>query len=152
MSLEQEIRQTTFRSEFHKALLNLIYTHNVLINSSAGFFKSYGITRQQYNVLRILRGQHPAGATIQMIRERMLDKMSDASRIVERLRAKRLASRQLNTEDRRTVKITITDEGNALLDSMESHIGDLEKGLRNLTEEEARQLNSLLDRIRQNIA
>ncbi|MFO7256178.1 MAG: MarR family transcriptional regulator [Bacteroidota bacterium] len=150
MSLEQEIRQTTFRSEFHKALLNLIYTHNVLINSSAGFFKSYGITRQQYNVLRILRGQ-PGGVTIQMIRERMLDKMSDASRIVERLRAKRLASRQLNTEDRRTVKITITDEGNALLDAMESRIGDLERGLRNLTEEEAHLLNSLLDRIRQNI-
>jgi hypothetical protein len=100
MSLEQEIRQTTFRSEFHKALLNLIYTHNVLINSSAGFFKSYGITRQQYNVLRILRGQHPAGATIQMIRERMLDKMSDASRIVERLRAKRLASRPLRSQSR----------------------------------------------------
>jgi DNA-binding MarR family transcriptional regulator len=151
MSLEQDIRQTTFRSEFHKALLNLIYTHNVLINSSTGFFKSYGITRQQYNVLRILRGQHPGGATIQMIRERMLDKMSDASRIVERLRAKQLAARHLNTEDRRTVKITITDEGNALLAAMETHIEDLEKGLRNLTEDEARQLNSLLDRIRQNI-
>lgn len=151
MSLEQDIRQTTFRSEFHKALLNLIYTHNVLINNSTGFFKSYGITRQQYNVLRILRGQHPGGATIQMIRERMLDKMSDASRIVERLRAKNLAARHLNTEDRRTVKITIADEGIALLDAMESRIGDLEKGLRNLTEDEARQLNSLLDRIRQNI-
>jgi len=152
MSLELDIRQTTFRSEFHKALLNLIYTHNVLINGSTAFFKSYGITRQQYNVLRILRGQHPTGATIQMIRERMLDKMSDASRIVERLRAKQLATRQHNLEDRRTVKITITDQGNALLDSMEERIEDLEKGLRNLTEDEARHLNSLLDRIRQNIS
>src|SRR5690606_28936562 len=151
MSLEQDIRQTTFRSEFHKSFLNLNYTHNVLINSSTGFFRSYGITRQQYNVLRILRGQHPGGATIQMIRERMLDKMSDASRIVERLRAKQLAIRQLNVEDRRTVKITITEEGRALLDSMESRIENLEKGLRNLTEDEARQLNSFLDRIRQNI-
>lgn len=151
MSLEQDIRQKTFRSEFHKALLNLIYTHNVLINSSAGFFKSYGITRQQYNVLRILRGQQPAGATIQMIRERMLDKMSDASRIVERLRAKRLAARQPNAEDRRTVKITITEEGTSLLDAMEASIENLEKGVRNLTEEEARQLNGLLDRIRDGI-
>src|SRR5690606_3380309 len=104
MSLEQDIRQTTFRSEFHKALLNLIYTHNVLINGSTAFFKSYRITRQQYNVLPILRGQHPTVATIQMIRERMLDKMSDASRIVERLRAKQLATRHHYLEDRPTVK------------------------------------------------
>ena len=77
---------------------------------------------------------------------------ADASRIVERLRAKQLATRQHNLEDRRTVKITITDQGNALLDSMEERIEDLEKGLRNLTEDEARHLNSLLDRIRQNIS
>src|SRR5690606_24482130 len=152
MSLELDIRQTTFRSEFHKALLNLIYTHNVLINGSTAFFKSYGITRQQYNVQRILRGQHPTGATIQKISARMLDTTSDASSIVERLRAKQLATRQHNLEDRRTVKITITDQGNALLDSMEERIEDLEKGLRNLTEDEARHLNSLLDRIRQNIS
>lgn len=148
MSLEHDIQQRTFRSEYHKALLNIIYTHNVLVSDSNVFFKHYGVTRQQYNVLRILRGQHPQGATVQLIRERMLDKMSDASRIVERLRVKNMVARELSTEDKRTVRITITPEGIGLLESMESCIDDLEKSVRNLTEHEAHQLNELLDKIR----
>lgn len=148
MSLEHDIQQKTFRSEYHKAFLNIIFTHNVLINDSNGFFKRYGVTRQQYNVLRILRGQHPGGATVQLIRERMLDKMSDASRIVERLRTKSMVTRELNPKDKRTVKITITADGIELLESMETCIGDLEKAVRNLTEQEARELNDLLDKIR----
>lgn len=148
MSLEHDIQQRTFRSEYHKALLNIVYTHNVLLNESNNFFKHYSVTRQQYNVLRILRGQHPGGATVQLIRERMLDKMSDASRIVERLRAKGMVRRELSTKDKRTVSITITQDGITLLESMESCIEDLEKGIRNLTEQEARQLNELLDKIR----
>lgn len=148
MSLEHDIQQRTFRSEYHKALLNLVYTHNVLLNESNNFFKHYSVTRQQYNVLRILRGQHPGGATVQLIRERMLDKMSDASRIVERLRAKGMVTRELSTKDKRTVSITITKDGITLLESMESCIEDLEKGIRNLTEQEAQQLNELLDKIR----
>jgi DNA-binding MarR family transcriptional regulator len=148
MSLEQDIQQKTFRSEYHKALLNVIYTHNVIINDINGFFKHYDITRQQYNVLRILRGQFPEPATVQLIRDRMLDKMSDASRIVERLRVKELVDRTLSTEDKRTVRITITDKGIGLLELMETCIEDLEKGIRNLTEGEAQQLNELLDKIR----
>jgi DNA-binding MarR family transcriptional regulator len=148
MSLEQDIQQKTFRSEYHKALLNVIYTHNVIINDINGFFKNYDITRQQYNVLRILRGQFPEPATVQLIRDRMLDKMSDASRIVERLRVKELVDRTLSTEDKRTVRITITDKGIGLLELMETCIEDLEKGIRNLTEGEAQQLNELLDKIR----
>lgn len=149
MSLEHDIQQKTFRSEYHKALLNIIYTHNVLLNESNSFFKHYSVTRQQYNVLRILRGQHPGGATVQLIRERMLDKMSDASRIVERLRSKGMVTRELSTKDKRTVRITITENGIGLLESMESCIDDLEKAIRNLTEKEARQLNDLLDKIRE---
>src|SRR5690606_24496224 len=148
MSLEHDIQQKTFRSEYHKALLNIVYTHNFLLNESNNFFKHYSVTRQQYNVLRILRGQHPGGATVQLIRERMLDKMSDASRIVERLRAKGMVTRELSTKDKRTVSITITKDGITLLESMESCIEDLEKGIRNLTEQEAQQLNELLDEIR----
>jgi DNA-binding MarR family transcriptional regulator len=78
----------------------------------------------------------------------MLDKMSDASRIVERLRVKELVDRTLSTEDKRTVRITITDKGIGLLELMETCIEDLEKGIRNLTEGEAQQLNELLDKIR----
>lgn len=148
MPLEQDIQQKTFRSEYHKALLNVIYTHNVLINDINAFFKGYGITRQQYNALRILRGQSSGHATVQLIRDRMLDKMSDASRIVERLRVKNLVQREVSVEDKRTVRITITNDGIRLLDSIETYIDDLEKGLRNLTENEARMLNQLLDKIR----
>lgn len=149
MSLEHDIQQKTFRSEYHKALLNIIYTNNILLNESNKFFKHYSITRQQYNVLRILRGQHPGGVTVQLIRERMLDKMSDASRIVERLRFKGMVTRELSTKDKRTVNIAITQDGIGLLESMESCIDDLERGIRNLTEQEARQLNALLDKIRE---
>ena len=148
MSLEHDIQQKTFRNEYHKALLNIIYTNNTLLNESNSFFKHYSVTRQQYNVLRILRGQHPGGATVQLIRERMLDKMSDASRIVERLRSKGMVTRELSTKDKRTVSITITQNGIGLLESMESCIDDLEKAIRNLSEQEARQLNELLDKIR----
>lgn len=148
MSLEHDIQQKTFRSEYHKALLNIVYTHNFLLNESNNFFKEHSITRQQYNVLRILRGQHPGGATVQLIRERMLDKMSDASRIVERLRTKGMVTRELSTKDKRTVNVTITEDGMELLQSMESRIDDLEKAIRHLTEQEARQLNVLLDKIR----
>jgi DNA-binding MarR family transcriptional regulator len=148
MSLEHEIQQKTFRSEYHKALLNVIYTHNVLISDINGFFKKYGVTRQQYNALRILRGQAPGPATVQLIRERMLDKMSDASRIVERLRVKNLIHREVSAEDKRTVRITITDDGTRLLESIETCVEALETGLRNLTEAEAHQLNELLDKIR----
>lgn len=149
MSLEHDIQQKTFRSEYHKALLNIVYTHNFLLNESNSFFKDHSVTRQQYNVLRILRGQHPGGATVQLIRERMLDKMSDASRIVERLRSKGMVTRELSIKDKRTVNITITQDGIGLLESMESHIDSLEKAIRSLTEEEARQLNELLDKIRE---
>ena len=86
MKLEKAIRQKGFQNEYQKAIINIIYTHNYLIGKMNPVFKQYGITRQQYNVLRILRGQHPDPATINLIKERMLDKMSDASRIAERLK------------------------------------------------------------------
>ena len=88
MELEKEINQKKFRNETHKLGVNIIYTFNWLNNIQSEFFKSSGITSQQFNVLRILRGQNPNPASVKLIRERMLDKMSDASRIVEKLRLK----------------------------------------------------------------
>ena len=101
MSLEDEIVQSNFESVYHKAFVNIIYTNNYLNNQLNSFFKSHKITRQQFNVLRILRGQFPRPANINLIKERMLDKMSDASRIVERLRVKGLITRIKCEEDRR---------------------------------------------------
>lgn len=148
MSLSQDIKQKEFRNEYQKAILNILYTHNFLVGHMAEAFKNFDITRQQFNVLRILRGQYPKPATVNLIKDRMLDKMSDTSRIVERLRLKGLISRADSKNDKRAVEITITETGLELLDKMEGPVADLEKLLHNLSEDETRQLNTLLDRMR----
>jgi DNA-binding MarR family transcriptional regulator len=148
MSLEQDIQQQTFRSEYQKALLNILFTSNYLIAIVNDFFKPYDITRQQYNVMRIVKGQLPKAASIQLIRDRMLDKMSDASRIVERLRLKNMVKREISPDDKRIVHITITDQGIKLLESIEMHVEEMEKSIKNLSPEEAGQLNNLLDKVR----
>ena len=148
MSLENDLQQKSFNNEYQRALLNILYTGNFVVTAMNEFFKEFDITRQQYNVLRILRGQRPQGATIHLIRERMLDKMSDASRIVERLRLKGLIQRENNERDKRAVSITINEAGLGLLDTIEPHLERLEKSFRNLSLEETVQLNALLDKIR----
>jgi DNA-binding MarR family transcriptional regulator len=148
MSLEKDIHQKEFRNEYHKATLNIIVTHNYIVGKMNDMFKDFDITRQQYNVLRILRGQHPGHASVNLIKERMLDKMSDASRIVERLRIKDLVSREDCKNDKRAVEVTITDKGLQLLDMMESHVAKLDSIFYNLSESETRELNSLLDKLR----
>jgi DNA-binding MarR family transcriptional regulator len=149
MSLENDIKQREFRSESHKAILNLIFTSNVVQDRMSDIFKQYDITFQQYNVLRILRGQHPGHASVNLIRERMLDRMSDASRIVERLRLKGLVERKSAESDKRAVEVTITLAGLQLLDSMQSAVDGFETFVENLDEAETRQLNYLLDKIRE---
>ena len=98
MRLEEEINQERFANVHHKTLVNLIYTYGFLVNRMGGFFKGKGITRQQYNVLRILRGQYPKAANLSLIKQRMLDKMSDASRIVERLRVKKTGDQETKSQ------------------------------------------------------
>ena len=148
MRLEDEISQEQFVNEHHKTLVNLIYTHNFLIDQMSGFFKSQGITRQQYNVLRILRGQHPEAANLNLIKERMLDKMSDASRIVERLRIKKLINRKKSRSDRREVEISISKQGLALLESMDKEIKQVYTLFDGLSDQELKTLNQLLDKFR----
>ena len=148
MSLENDIQQKTFRSEYQKAILNILYTENFLVDKMTEVFKEFDITRQQYNVLRILRGQYPDPASINLIKDRMLDKMSDSSRIVERLRAKGLVHRAGGKSDKRSVEITISTKGLDLLKKMQQPVEQLESFLHNLTLEETRELNYLLDKIR----
>lgn len=148
MSLSKEIKQKDFRSEYQKAILNILYTHNYLVTHMTEAFKDFDITRQQYNVLRILRGQYPNPASINLIKDRMLDKMSDTSRIVERLRIKGLIARADSKNDKRSVEITITHLGLELLDKMEGPVDNLESLLHGITEDETRQLNMLLDKMR----
>ena len=148
MRIEDQIKQPAFKSEHQKAHINLIYTSGWVQQAQAGLFKPYGVTLPQYNVLRILRGQHPKPATISLLIERMLDKTSNASRIVDKLEAKELVTRKQCPSDRRTVDVLITEKGLALLKQMDALDGGVGTGIKNLTEQEAGQLNALLDKIR----
>ncbi|WP_187260934.1 MarR family winged helix-turn-helix transcriptional regulator [Pontibacter beigongshangensis] len=148
MRIEEEIKQHTFQDEYHKAYINLVYTAGWLQLAQSSVFKGYGLTLPQYNILRILRGQHPKPATVSLLIERMLDKTSNASRIVDKLEAKQLVTRSQCEHDRRTVDVLITDKGLALLKEMDGLEVSGKPGFRSLSEDEARELNRLLDKIR----
>lgn len=148
MKLEDEIKQLKFRNEYHKLAVNILYTHGWLNSRQTKLFQDYDITSQQYNILRILRGQYPNPATVALLRDRMLDKMSDTSRLVERLKDKGFIARKICDEDRRRVDVIITNKGLSLLDKMDDIVGKFEKVFTNLTKREAKILNSLLDKMR----
>ncbi|WP_207491754.1 MarR family winged helix-turn-helix transcriptional regulator [Aridibaculum aurantiacum] len=147
MGLEQEIQQAIFRNDHHKAMVNVIYTSNWLLEKLKELLEKEDITHQQYNILRILRGSTSPLSTLQ-IRERMLDKMSDTSRIVERLLKKGLADKKVCPTDKRLVDVTITPEGLQLLDRLDSQNALIDELTSNLDANEADQLNRLLDKLR----
>lgn len=147
MALENEINQRKFRNEYQKARINIIYTFNWLSEKISGIFEESDITPQQFNILRILRGEGKALSTMQ-IRQRMLDKMSDTSRIVDRLVKKGLVKKSPNTEDRRLVDVVITPKGKKLLEKIDPFEDVADNFMSNLSEEETRTLNDLLDKLR----
>lgn len=148
MTLEEEIKGH-FRNDYHKGLINLSYTARQLSYEFIQSLKKHEITEQQYNVLRILRGFHSeAPLSIGFIKERMLDKDSDVSRIVDRLYEKEMVSRKENAADRRQKDIEITAKGLSMLDSMFECERNADKLLNNLSEEEIKEFNRLLDKIR----
>ncbi|MEL6131860.1 MAG: MarR family transcriptional regulator [Bacteroidota bacterium] len=128
--------------------MNLIFTHNWLISKQKDLFKTFDITVQQYNVLRILRGQHPDPISTSDIRGRMLDRMSDVSRIVDRLVKKGLVSRKTCKSDKRLVDVLINDSGLELLKKIDQYDRDMDNMLGALTADEAEQLSTLLDKLR----
>ena len=148
MRIDEEIQSNKFEDNYHKAVINISYTYGWLSNLFRCKFEKYNLTQQQFNILRIFRGQYPKPATVNLLKERMIDKMSDASRIVDRLVQKGFVSRCTNTKDRRAVDIRISDVGLEILSKMdiEFKAGDFLKN--NLTEEEAGQLSDLLDKMR----
>lgn len=148
MKIEEEIKQSAFKSAYQKAFINVVYTSGWLQQQQAAIFKPFGITLPQFNILRILRGQHPKPATISLLIERMLDKTSNASRIVDKLEAKGFVTRKQCPADRRTVDVLISEKGLALLAEMEKFEGGEATGIKKLTQEEALQLSDLLDKIR----
>lgn len=144
--LEDEIKQEKFTSIHQKAVINLIYTSNWLQSKQQEFFKSFGITGQQFNILRILKGQYPKSISGTEIKSRMLDRNSDVSRLLDRLAAKNLICRKTCPNDKRASDVLITEEGVSLLKQIsKTHKQD---AFLSLTDHEAAQLSDLLDRAR----
>jgi DNA-binding MarR family transcriptional regulator len=148
--LEDEIKQPTFQNDAQKAYINVMYTAGWLAQRQAAAFKTYDLTLPQFNILRILRGQHPLPATVALLIERMLDKTSNASRIVDKLEEKKLVTRTVCPANRRAVDIRITEAGLRLLRQIDDdgQASPASTGIENLTPTEQRQLNALLDKIR----
>lgn len=147
MSIDKDIQQRKFRNEYQKAAVNVLYTSGWINEKMKQFFGEVDITPQQYNILRILKGSTEPLST-QQIRDRMLDKMSDASRIVDRLIKKELVIKTVCTADKRLVDIVISKKGLDLLHQLDIRNTELDAIASNLTEAEAKTLNTLLDKMR----
>lgn len=147
MGIEKDIQQTNFRNEFQKTGINLIYTANWLNEKIGHILSTEKITQQQYNILRILRGSDTPLSTLK-IRERMLDKMSDTSRIVDRLIAKELVEKTACIKDKRLVDITLSKKGIQLLEKLDQFNDQIDGILKGINEKEAASLNQILDKLR----
>jgi DNA-binding MarR family transcriptional regulator len=150
MRLEDEIKQSSFTSEQSKLIVNLIYTSNRLKEQITARLKENGLTMQQYNVLRIVRGAGETGSTTSEIRERLLDKMSDASRMVDRLVSMDLLEKVRDKEDRRIVFIYLTSKGSKLVNDLVAR-EEVESLAAGMDEKKAQQLNELLDCFRSDL-
>ena len=148
MGIEKDIQQQVFRNEYQKATVNLIFTTNWLTEKIKVFLDDEDITSQQFNILRILRGSKKPMSTL-VIRDRMLDKMSDTSRIVEMLLKKGLVEKRICEKDKRKVDVEISKKGIALLEKLDRKNIELDKILDSLSIEQARTLNGLLDKLRE---
>ena len=148
MGLEKDINQQHFTSENQKLIINLVFTNNWLTEKIRDFLSAEDITLQQFNILRILRGSHPQPLSTLTIRERMLDKMSDTSRIVDRLLLKGLVSKKTCPSDKRLVDISITEQGKKVLAKIDRNDKQITAIMANLDQQEMKSLNGLLDKMR----
>ena len=148
MGIEKEIQQVHFSSTHQKAMINLLFTYGWVIEKIRDFLAREDITHQQYNILRILRGAHPKPLSTLQIRERMLDKMSDTSRIVDRLILKDLVKKSTCPTDKRLVDVVITEKGQELLQRLDAQNERMDKMTGSLSDEDAETLSRLLDKLR----
>ncbi len=148
MGLEDDIKQQKFTSEFEKAAVNILFTSSWLYNINSTRLKRFDVTPEQYNVLRILRGSHPETMMLADITCRMIDKSSNATRLVEKLRQKGLVTREICENNRRQVDIGITDKGLNTLKKIEAASDEWMTTLKNITRSEAQELNRILDKLR----
>jgi len=148
MGIEKDIQQPSFRNEYQKMGINIIYTANWLNERIGQILSQEKITQQQYNILRILRGSEMPLSTLK-IRERMLDKMSDTSRIVDRLIAKELVAKSACQKDKRLVDITLSKKGLQLLEKLDQCNDQIDAILKGINEKEASAINQILDKLRE---
>jgi len=148
MKIEEEIQQPKFRNVHHKVAVNLLYTAAWLDDRNKNFFKEYGITNQQFNILRILRGQLPNKISGAEIKNRMLDKNSDVSRLLDRLILKKLVTKSQCPNDKRAADVLITEAGLDLLKNIDGKMDETDLAVFHLTKTEATQLSDLLDKCR----
>ncbi len=149
-TIEEEIKQKEFINLFIKTDVNLLFTSSWLQNEFNRFFKKFGITRQQFNVLRILRGQHPNVTSLGQITERMVERMSNATRLVEKLQQKGLVTREVNPQNRRQLDIRITEKGLTLILKIDKVLiaDNSPNRYKLVSPEELKLLNDILNRIR----
>jgi DNA-binding MarR family transcriptional regulator len=148
MKIEELIQQKKFLHNGHKAIINLIYTYHWLSKQMEDVFDSFQITQQQFNVLRILRGRFPNSATAGEVKEVMLDKSPDLTRLCDRLLKKKWIERATNEKNRRQIFLKITQEGLDLLEMIDNQMLKLSENFKNLSEQEFEQLSELLDKLR----
>ncbi len=148
MGIDKDIQQVNFKNAKQKAMINLLFSYGWVLEKIKNFLASEDITHQQYNILRILRGSVPEPLSTLQIRERMLDKMSDTSRIVDRLITKGLVKKAVCTKDKRLVDVTITEKGQKLLKKLDAENDHVESIMNNLSEKDAEMLSDLLDKLR----
>lgn len=152
MNLNDQLSVISFRNDWQKASMSLMYTCGFLSNGYENFFKKFSLTTQQYNAMRILRTQYPTPVSTSFLREKMLDKMSDASRLVSRLNAKGFVTVAPNPADKRLVNILMSEKGLELLSSIDEELYQLDSLLQGLSEAEALTLIELLQKVRESIS
>jgi len=149
MSLKDEIKQDKQISSYEKGVVNILLSYYFVENKLTDFLGRFHITLHQYNILRILRGRHPESYTNNEIKERMLHKEADATRLVNRLARKGLVTRERSETDRRKVKITVVNKGLHLLEKVDQKMNEVEDILVNLNHNEISELNRLLEKMRE---
>ncbi len=148
MGIEKDINQQHFQSEGQKAMINLVYTYSWVTEKIKSILAEDDITMQQFNILRILRGSDPKPLSTLTIRERMLDKMSDTSRIVDRLVLKGMVDKKMSAVDKRLVDVYITKEGKKLLEKIDKKADAMDAITSALSNTDLLKLNELLDKLR----
>ncbi len=149
MKIEDALKTSKFKSDQHKAMLNIMFTASWLRNKVIGKLKSYGISQEQYNVLRILRGSYPTPLCAKDITDRMVDKNSNTTRIMDKLIAKEYINKWRGEVDRREVNISITESGLELLNEIDKEETIDNPNYLNLTDAESGLLSALLDKLRE---